>query len=153
MNTSPVRVLFVDDSDVTLHILKLMVRNEGYEVFTCVEPEKALGMVRDLDIDIVVTDWSMPRMDGLELLRLVARLRPEVVRIMLTAHATLHLAVDAMNQGHVRHFLTKPMRAAEVRSALKLAATDVQVRRRERDGETQRALHLGYGPLTDVLIA
>src|SRR5688500_1202568 len=128
MNQSPVRILFVDDSEVTLHILSLMVRNEGYEIYECHEPEKALGMVRDLDIDIVVTDWSMPGMDGLELLRLIARLRPDVVRIMLTAHATLHLAVDAMNQGHVRHFLTKPMRAAEVRTALKEAATDVQVR-------------------------
>lgn len=153
MNQPPVRILFVDDSEVTLHILALMVRNEGYEIYECHEPEKALGMVRDLDIDIVVTDWSMPGMDGLELLRLIARLRPEVVRIMLTAHATLHLAVDAMNQGHVRHFLTKPMRAAEVRNALKEAATDVQVRRRERVGDAQRSLHLGYGPLTDVLIA
>lgn len=153
MNQSPVRVLFVDDSEVTLHILNLMVRNEGYEIFECHEPEKALGMVRDLDIDIVVTDWSMPGMDGLELLRLVARLQPDVVRIMLTAHATLHLAVDAMNQGHVRHFLTKPMRAAEVRSALKQAAHDVLVRRREREGDTQRSLHLGYGPVTDLLIA
>lgn len=153
MNQPPVRILLVDDSEVTLHILSLMIRNEGYEIFSCHEPEKALGLVREHNIDIVLSDWSMPGMDGLELLGLLSRLHPEVIGIMLTAHATLHLAVDAMNKGHVRHFLTKPMRAAEVRKALREAATAVQVRRREQDGEAQNALQIGYGPLTDVLIA
>lgn len=147
MNPTPVRVLLVDDSEVTLHIIGLMVRNEGYEIHQCCEPEKALAMVGELGIDIVVSDWSMPGMDGLELLGLLSRLHPTVVRIMLTAHATLHLAVDAMNKGQVRHFLTKPMRAAEVRSALREAAASVQVRRREQTSGVE-----GYGPLTDLLI-
>ena len=152
MNPSPVRVLLVDDSEVTLHILGLMIRNEGYEVHQCSEPEKVLAMVGELGIDIVLSDWSMPRMDGLELLGLLARLHPTVIRIMLTAHATLHLAVDALNQGQVRHFLTKPMRAAEVLGALREAATAVQVRRRERAEASPYASVDGYGPLTDVLI-
>lgn len=131
----PVRILLVDDSDVTLHLISLMIRTEGYEVFTCTEPEKALGLVGELEIDIVVSDWSMPVVDGLELFKLISRLHPDVVRIMLTAYPTLELALNAVNSGHVNRFLTKPMRAVEIRSALREAAWEVSVRRHQDSEE------------------
>ncbi len=132
----PIRILLVDDSDVTLHLLSLMIRSEGYEVFTSTDPEAVPGLVGELNIDILVSDWSMPVLDGLELFKLVSRLHPDVVRIMLTAYPTLQLAIDAVNGGQVNRFLTKPMRAAEVRSALREAAWEVIVRRR---GEVSRS--------------
>lgn len=146
MTHRPVRVLLVDDSDVTLHLLSLMIRTEGYEVFTCTEPEAALGLVGELEIDIIVSDWSMPVVDGLELFKLVSRLHPDVVRIMLTAYPTLELALDAVNRGHVHRFLTKPMRAVEIRSALREAAWEVIVRRRnEQDNATSHAVSHSVG--------
>lgn len=137
----PIRILLVDDSDVTLHLLSLMIRTEGYEVFTCTDPEAVPGLVGELHIDILVSDWSMPVLDGLELFKLVSRLHPDVIRIMLTAYPTLQLAIDAVNGGQVHRFLTKPMRAAEVRSALREAAWEVIVRRRnEQRSEAPRIL-------------
>lgn len=132
MATSQTRVLLVDDSDVTLQLIALMIRTEGYEVYQTTDPEDALRLIAEKQIDVLISDWSMPGLDGIELLRLVSRLHPDVVPVMLTAHASLEVALDALNSGHVFRFLTKPMKAKDVRDALRDAAW--QSRRRTSAG-------------------
>jgi CheY-like chemotaxis protein len=63
---------------------------------------------RDGPFAVVVSDMRMPGMSGAEFLSRVRQKAPETVRMLLTGHADLHAAMDAVNRGHILHFLTKP---------------------------------------------
>lgn len=144
----PMRVLCVDDDSCILRLLEITLRPCGYELFLTSNPEEALQLVRDQKIDTIVSDHRMPRMDGMELLSLVARLHPQVFRVLLTAHATMDLALAAINEGHVHRFLVKPWSTPEIRAALKHAEWELEQRRAKDNAGTaavQPKKRSGYG--------
>lgn len=101
------RVLVVDDEPSMRAVLKSLLEQEGIEV---VGSESSLGAMRQLEdgwFDVVLSDVRMPGEDGMTLLRKVQEHCPEVPVVMLTAHGSVGLAVDAMKQG-ARDFLLKP---------------------------------------------
>src|SRR5690606_7004110 len=93
----------------------------------------------------LISDIDMPAMDGLELVRQVRVLHPDVVRVLLTGHATYDAARRAINEGEVHRFLTKPFDPAELRRVVGEAmARRAELARRSRsavDAERARALH------------
>lgn len=126
--SAPVRILLLDDEEPVLNALRRVLRKEGYEITLCTDPDAALRIVREAQIDIVVSDFLMPGMTGTEFFALAARLHPHVVRIMLTGQADMEVAVQAINQGHVHRFLTKPWDDDQLKHVLREAARQIQVR-------------------------
>jgi response regulator RpfG family c-di-GMP phosphodiesterase len=122
----PVRILFVDDEILVLNALKRALRNDGYTVFFADDPEAALQIVADENIDIVVSDQSMPNMTGTEFLSILSRLHPRVVRVMLTGQADRVTALAAVNEGQIHRFLEKPWDNETLRAVLKQLASDVR---------------------------
>jgi len=125
-------VLLVDDEENILSALERTLRREGYTLLTASEPAQALSLLKTQSVDVVVSDHLMPNMSGLDFLKEVRALHPDVMRIMLTGHAEVAVAVDAINDGEIYRFLTKPWDDAELKVALHLAFDKLTLERSNR---------------------
>ncbi len=102
------RILLVDDEPNVLSSLRRQLRSH-YEVEIEEDPTKALlALDKKNPFAAVVSDYRMPKMNGVEFLREVRNKSPETTRVMLTGYADLENAINAVNDGHVFRFLTKP---------------------------------------------
>lgn len=116
MTTPSHNVLVVDDEYASLEVLALMLAGEGYQVFTANHGEEALLRLEEAAIDVVITDYKMPKMDGSELcLRMLADSRFENIPVIFTS-ATYRQ--DVHRPKNVVAFLSKPLLFKDVLSAL-----------------------------------
>ncbi|MBV5338338.1 MAG: response regulator [Deltaproteobacteria bacterium] len=112
-------ILLVDDEPNVLSSLWRCLRNEQqYEIITALSGEEALEVMRSRSINVVISDQSMARIQGIEFLMLAKKYCPNTVRILLTGNTNLDLAVEAVNQGEVYRFLTKPWDDIELRAVV-----------------------------------
>ena len=100
-------ILIVDDEPNYLVILSELLRDEGFEVFTASDGAKGLALVREVDLDLVITDMQMPGMDGLQLLQAIKKINSDLPVVMITAYAAVEKAVAAMQSGAF-NYLAKP---------------------------------------------
>jgi FixJ family two-component response regulator len=102
------RVLFVDDETAVLDAFQRLLRS-SFDIRTASSGEEGLlALERDGPFGVVVSDMQMPGMNGAEFLARVRQKAPTTVRMLLTGHADMHSAIDAVNRGQILHFLTKP---------------------------------------------
>ncbi len=100
-------ILVVDDEPNYQIVLSELLRDEGYEVFTADSGTAALPIVRDTDLDLVLSDMKMPGMDGIEFMRKIKEFNKELPVILITAFAEVEKAVEAMHLGAFT-YLAKP---------------------------------------------
>ena len=151
------RVLFVDDEPRILEGLRRMLRPQRHEWEMAFAPggEAALAMMEALPFDVIVTDMRMPGIDGATLLCRVRDLYPQVVRIVLSGHTELSMALRVVPVAH--QFLAKPCDAAMLRVAIERACrlqallTDDSIRRTVTALGDLPSLPRTYEALTQVL--
>ena len=119
--SAPVRILFVDDEERILRSLALQFRRH-YEVLTESDPLRALQRLRDEHIHVLVSDQRMPQMSGAQLLAEAREITPDTLRILLTGYSDLDAAVEALNNGGIFRYLTKPWDQQEMAFTLRQAA-------------------------------
>jgi DNA-binding NtrC family response regulator len=102
------KILVVDDEDGARQALVALLRDDGHDVRDASDGFKAVGILRNWEPDILLTDIRMPLMDGLDLLKQAKQIQPELVAIVMTAFGTIDTAVEAMKTG-ADDFLTKPL--------------------------------------------
>jgi CheY-like chemotaxis protein len=107
------RILAIDDEPVVLDSLRKILVLEGYSVDTVASGPEALGLVRRRDYDFVFTDLKMPGMDGVEVVKAVRQLRPDIDIVVITGYATIETAVETMQHGAV-DYVQKPFTADEL---------------------------------------
>ncbi|MGA3099557.1 MAG: HD domain-containing phosphohydrolase [Bryobacteraceae bacterium] len=101
-------ILCVDDEPNVLHAIERQFRKR-FDITSAVGPDLALQAIAERGpFAVVVSDLRMPGMDGVRFLARVREISPDTVRIMLTGHADLTAAIEAVNQGNIFQFLTKP---------------------------------------------
>ncbi|HCP45566.1 MAG TPA: hypothetical protein DIU15_05970, partial [Deltaproteobacteria bacterium] len=95
------RILVVDDERNIRRVLQALLEDEGYDVDSASDGDEARGMLRraQLRYDVVLTDLRMPGCDGMELLRWAQGTHPDTPIVMITAHGTVDIAVEAMRAG------------------------------------------------------
>jgi response regulator RpfG family c-di-GMP phosphodiesterase len=111
-------VLFVDDEVPVLNALKRLVGNLGYEVLTRDSPLDALALLKSRPINVIVSDYRMPKMTGAEFLREARQLRPDSVRLVLSGYADAQVVTEMIEQGEIFRFLMKPWDAQELKNAI-----------------------------------
>lgn len=102
------RVLVVDDDAVDREALSDALQAEGYETAVVAGAEEALALLETEDFDLVLTDLRIPGIGGVALLRKIRQLRPQTFVILMTAHATVETAIEALHEG-VYDYLLKPL--------------------------------------------
>ncbi|MCK5539636.1 MAG: response regulator [Deltaproteobacteria bacterium] len=104
------RILIVDDESRVVNAVRRVFATAGFiRVEVATSPDEALSMVKKFaDLRLVISDYLMPGMDGLEFLAEVSRMRPEIIRIILTGHADLETTLRAINEVGVYKFILKP---------------------------------------------
>ena len=103
------KLLIVDDDQAALESLRQIFEREAFEVSLAQDGQEALEKVRKEDVSVVLADLRMPGMDGMELLKGLKAIRPEVEVVIMTAFGTIEKAVEAMREG-AYDFVTKPLR-------------------------------------------
>lgn len=126
------KILAVDDKKSSLKVLAAILSDEGYEVIQAVSGEEALNIYKDgTKIDAVLSDFKMPKMNGLELFQKMEAIRKTPPFIMMSAYGTVKSAVQALKEG-VTHYLIKPLDYEELCIVLKKAI-------KEREGASELA--------------
>lgn len=108
-------LLLVDDDPSILSALRRQLRNDDYEILTATDGQKGLELLAHNKIDVIVSDQRMPGMTGVEFLRKVKILHPDTVRIVLSGFTELQSVTDAVNEGAIYKFLTKPWDDVQLR--------------------------------------
>jgi two-component system, NtrC family, response regulator HydG len=106
-------ILVVDDERSTLDALSTILSREGHDVLTVASGQEALTLLQDEDLDLLLSDVKMPKMDGLALLRHVKAHHPGTVVIMMSGHQDVTAAVEAMKAGAF-DYLVKPFGREDV---------------------------------------
>jgi two-component system NtrC family response regulator len=108
MSTQQVSVLIVEDERSQREMLEGFLLGQGFSVSSVDGGGKALDDVRRAAFDLVLLDYKMPGMDGLQTLREIKKINPELAVVMMTAYGTIETAVQAMKEG-AADYLTKPI--------------------------------------------
>jgi DNA-binding NtrC family response regulator len=123
------KILIVDDELNMRLVLQAMLKKEGYAVTTASNGMEALKILKADQMDIVVTDLKMPKLDGMGLLGEIIRDYPSIPVIIITAHGTIATAVDALKKGAF-DYITKPFEQDELKQVIQKA---VKTRRLDED--------------------
>jgi diguanylate cyclase (GGDEF)-like protein/PAS domain S-box-containing protein len=114
-------VLLVDDDEDVLLLLKRELTADDYPVFTTTDPREGLKLLDLHNIRVVVSDYSMPGMSGIDFLERVKALHPDTVRIMLTSHADFDTVTRAVNKTGIYRFVSKDWGSAHLRADIRQA--------------------------------
>jgi response regulator RpfG family c-di-GMP phosphodiesterase len=121
------KVLLVDDEINILTSCQRTLRKESFEVIITTSPDEAFQLMAYNKFAVVVSDLSMPEMTGTFFLEKVKRSSPDTVRIILTGHADIQAALDAINRDSVYRFLTKPWNDDEFRLTIRQAVSQYEL--------------------------
>ncbi len=124
-------ILIVDDEKNYRVVLEALLGPEGYEILTAGAARDALRLVREADVDLIITDMKMPGMTGMELLDEAKKIKPEVPVIMMTAYGTIEMAVEAMKK-RAYDYITKPFQNEELKLTIKKALENYRLIRENR---------------------
>src|SRR5262249_47109974 len=116
-------LLVVDDEPHVGDSVHDLLRRE-FDVLKARNAEEGVERMREHEVHIVMTDQRMPKITGVELLKRVRVRYPHAVRMLYTGYADFDSIVQAINQGHIFKFLTKPWRAEDLVAAVREAAAE-----------------------------
>ncbi|MDA8431382.1 MAG: endopeptidase La [Nitrospiraceae bacterium] len=119
MNRAP-QILVVDDEEVARRNLEHILSKENYSVATAANGAEARELIRSSVFDVILTDFKMEKIDGMEILEKTKTASPQTEVIMITGYATVDTAVEAMKKGAF-HYIAKPFKLDEVRAMVKEA--------------------------------
>ncbi len=127
-----IQVLCVDDEINILNVVRRQLDDEEFEVQTALTVEEGLQILaQKTPIHVVLSDFRMPGMNGVEFLQQVARVRPEAVGIVLSGFADIPAVRQALEKDALFSFIAKPWKASELRKAVMDAAALSNLRSRE----------------------
>ena len=116
LTNEPVRILCVDDERNVLRALERIFLDEDYEIVTAGSGQEGLDILEETDsFQVIISDYRMPVMTGVEFLKAVYDRWPETVRIVLSGYADAGAIVAAINEGHIYKFIPKPWNDEELR--------------------------------------
>ncbi|MDX1757704.1 MAG: response regulator [Marinobacter sp.] len=102
------QLLIVDDAPQILSSLTRLLRDESYQIHTATNASEALDVLKQQDVDVVLTDYAMPGMNGAELLNRIAQRYPRTIRLVISGKLEYDTVRDAINFGQAHKFIDKP---------------------------------------------
>ena len=125
------KVLYVDDEQQNLITFKASFRRD-YEIYTAQSGKDAISILRQQDIDLIISDHRMPGMTGVELFEEILPEFPEPIRMVVTGYSDITSVINAINKGKIYHFITKPWKAEELKLILDNALESYRLRKENK---------------------
>jgi DNA-binding NtrC family response regulator len=148
-DNAPASVLVVDDEDMVITSVRAFLNLEtDYLVTGYTDPEQALRHIETNPVDVVVSDYLMPKLNGIQLLGKAKQLQPEAARVLLTGHADKQSAIQAINEVGLFQYLEKPWDNAQLLLVIQSAIERTQLFRSLRQKITE--LDSAHSSLKDV---
>lgn len=113
-----IKILCVDDEQNVLNALKRLFLDEEYTILTAASGEDGLKILKREEVQIIISDYRMPGMNGVEFLKEVCKCWPDTVRIVLSGYADAAAVVSAINEGQIYKFIPKPWNDDELKVAI-----------------------------------
>lgn len=133
---SKFQILIVDDEKVQREMLEGFLVKQGYGAIAAADGQRALEKFKSGTFDLVLTDYRMPAMEGIQLLKEIKRLNPEAVVVIMTAYGTVGTAVTAMKEG-AYDYLTKPIDLDELLLLIQRVEREVSLGQENRELKEQ----------------
>ena len=114
-------LLLLDDEENILRALARVFRRDGYRILSTTSISEAFKLLAENDVQVIISDQRMPEMSGTEFLSQVKAIHPETVRIVLSGYTDLKSVTDAINEGAIYKFLTKPWDDKQIRAHIQQA--------------------------------
>ncbi len=128
------RVLIVDDEDMVIVSVRAFLQLEtDYSVIGHTDPREAAKYLEQNPIDVVISDYLMPGMNGIQLLAKAKERQPEAARVLLTGHADKQSAIQAINQIGLYQYLEKPWDNSQLLLVINSAIERTQLLRKLKD--------------------
>jgi two-component system OmpR family response regulator len=128
------QILAVDDDLASRLLLQKSLKNDSYHVAVCESGEKAIQLIRKEKYDLVITDLIMEGIGGLELLGEIKKIAPDLSLILLTGHASIETAIEAVRLG-ASDYLLKPINVDELGFRVKKALEQIELQRKLKDAQ------------------
>jgi signal transduction histidine kinase len=110
-------ILIVDDEQENINLLSNIL-GEGYALYQALNASQALTLLKKNEIHVILSDQRMPGLTGVEFLEKAREVRPDSVRMLVTAYPDVNNAIQAINRGHVHRYVAKPFDASELKMAI-----------------------------------
>jgi len=136
MKQNSVRILIVDDEEYIRESLSRVMKTEGFKVQVAHNGDKGLKMIQEELPEVLLVDFKMPGMDGMEVLRRAKELYPDLPVILITAYADVQGAVDAMRAG-AHDYLAKPFEHHEVIRVVRRALAERELKEKLKNLSSQ----------------
>ncbi len=148
----PATLLLIDDDPVFRRLMTAMFTQDGFNVFSAADAEDGYRLLEERSFEVAVVDYLLPSQNGIDFLERARRTAPLMTRILLTAHTTEEVLLDAINRGEVYRYLTKPVHLGLLRSTLDqaLALHDLTVAKDAISAEMERKTHELEGKNSDL---
>lgn len=137
------QILIIEDEEIARRNLEHILTREGYKVIAVDSGIKGLNLIKTTSFDLILTDYKMKQMDGMQILEHSRKLLPYTEVIMITGYATVDNAVAAMREG-AYHYIAKPYKIDEVRKIIKeaLLKRSLQLENLALKDALQKKIHL-----------
>lgn len=135
-------ILIADDEDMVIASIKAFLQLEAdFDIHGFTDPEEAARFAAENPVDVAVSDYLMPKMNGIQLLGKIKESQPEASRVLLTGHADKQSAIQAINQVALFQYLEKPWENAQLLLVIQSGAERARLFRdlREKVGELDTA--------------
>jgi two-component system response regulator HydG len=143
MNGEQIRVLIIDDEEFHAEAVAESLQRVGYECVVATSGAAGARKMEDEDFDVILTDLRMEDMDGLAILRKAKKETPDAEVVVITGHADVKSAVEAIKQG-ASNYLTKPVDMGELRAIVDKAAERLRLARANRELKRQLDEKFGF---------
>jgi two-component system NtrC family sensor kinase len=126
------KILLIDDEEDILKVLSMSLKIDGYDVITATNGTQGIEQFEQTSPQIVLTDIKMPGMDGLQVLKKIKELTPDVEVIIITGHGDIDSAIEALQYG-ASGFIQKPVKDKALSIALERAKEKLKIRRQLKE--------------------
>jgi len=142
-----IEILIVDDDRPIADLLKDALSGAERRVDVCYEGLSAIEKIQEKNYDLIIVDLVMPRVDGLELLRYAKGIKPDVIVIIITGHASLETAISAIREG-AYNYIRKPFKLEELQVSVDNAIEKIRLNRENQS--LLKRLNEAYKELTEL---
>lgn len=130
-NKNKIKALVIDDEPFIKNILTILLEMDGYNVLSFDSGLEALEQAKKSKYDVIISDYFLPHMDGIELIQKIRELHPYIASILITGVGDEQTVIDAFTKGHVNSYVTKPFNNEEILRITRLALKEQEIKQKE----------------------